>query len=130
MQEPYKGVMIIHTSSFFSVPNDLSHADGIRVSIANTQPKHLKYAEIKSAQPGWTLVNAYKEKQIDETIYKDRYINTLSFGQFIKELRNLGYETVILCCWEPRNTFCHRHILASLIRENGREFGMVLGQEF
>ena len=68
------------------------------------------------------MLNAYKNKQITEVQYKERYIAELDSH---KDIVQMVFETLnkivgenqdlILLCYEKPSDFCHRHILAEYL---------------
>ena len=67
--------------------------------------------------PSEKLLRQFKNKEIDEFIFKVRYLNELkqlNKKEYIEYLHKLErfYNNIIICCYEKPNEFCHRHILA------------------
>lgn len=70
--------------------------------------------------PSWSLLNDYKNKICDEQQYKSRYIEELNkypkerFIKFINWCKTKDKDIVLLC-YEGKDKFCHRHILAEYL---------------
>ena len=67
--------------------------------------------------PSQELLNSWKIKQLDEKQFKYQYLRELlgKDRQLVRgELRQLDKQAgnVVLCCYEKKGDFCHRHILA------------------
>ncbi len=70
--------------------------------------------------PSWELVMKLKNGQITIEEYTTQYLaqlNALGIDAVLTELR----EGDIMLCWEGKNKFCHRHILASWLNEHGHD---------
>lgn len=69
--------------------------------------------------PSAALLGDFKNKRINELEYTKRYNEEVSprLDAGITQLRDGD----ILCCWEPEGTFCHRRILAILLKDRGIE---------
>lgn len=85
------------------------------ISIANSQPKTKKYPVYKDLQPGWPLVNAWKEGKIDdeeyEVLYRKHVLNKLDKEKVRKDL-----DGKVILCWCTGN-FCHRLIVMKWLKE-------------
>jgi len=114
----------IHTVPF--VESHYEHA----YSIANSAPKvkgekYSLFTKISCVVPDWnTIVKPYKDKEIDEKEYKNRYINQLCNNVVeIKRVCELilapKLAPTFLLCWEKPNKFCHRHILRDWLNSVG-----------
>ena len=115
--------MIVNTGSFFGVTK------GIGVSIANSSPRTFSGDVLVEALPGWEIVNAYRNNHIDKAEYEVQYLSRLDVNNLLTALSSLGYEEVTLCCWEKNGDFCHRHLVADVIKKHGHEYGIELGEE-
>ena len=92
------------------------------VSIARFSPKWYEGFNEIALSPSVDLLNAYKNKQITEVQYKERYIAELDSH---KDIVQMVFETLnkivgenqdlILLCYEKPSDFCHRHILAEYL---------------
>lgn len=63
-------------------------------------------------------VNTFKRE------YKDLVLSTLDANNVIKELKSLilhKTDSIALVCYEKLADFCHRHLVAEWLQENGFE---------
>ena len=91
------------------------------VSITRFPPKNWNRLEMKSLAPSEELLKQYKSNQIDEKIFKWKYLQEIEDRGIDKSsLRNFfnSLGDVILCCYE-KDGFCHRHILNEWIGGDG-----------
>ena len=86
------------------------------VSIARRSPKGINVPEYFQLQPDAITFYAIKNGEIDQIEYEKRYRNiTLSLlnpQEVYDTLKNK-----VLLCWEPSDSFCHRHIVSKWISE-------------
>ena len=129
---------MIHTASFFEEWN--FGKKGRLVSIGMTTPDWLAttYSDREivineKLQPDWNMINDYKAGLLHPDNYKKRYMKLLysRLGGFMldveygrmkgkKVLDFFGIEDEdTLLCWEKHGRFCHRQIIAELLRKNG-----------
>ncbi len=69
--------------------------------------------------PPWAIVKAYKNHEISEDEYTDKYREHIikNWPQVKRWLESLDpSQDMYLCCWE-RTGFCHRYLVAKLIRK-------------
>lgn len=80
--------------------------------------------------PSFSLLNDYKAGKIDNLGYTkvfNEYLSSLNPETVVNELKALfeGEEEITLLCYEGPGKFCHRHLVAKWLTENGypaREF--------
>ncbi|WP_292473800.1 DUF488 family protein [Methanosphaera sp.] len=90
----------------------------IIVSITRFAPKGWNGLELRSCAPSEGLLRDYKNGNIDEYIFEQRYIMQLNKDSNLRErikavLNELVKKNdVILCCYEKKGDFCHRNILS------------------
>ncbi len=80
---------------------------------------------IKAFAPSWEIVMGYKDGRISEKQYRLDYIRlmNISFGKSPETWRSLlrraehDRKTIVLCCYCPKDTFCHRHLLKYLLKK-------------
>ena len=79
----------------------------------------------KGLAPSIELLSQYKNKQINETKFKSQYLNELEtkYGNkkqdMINYFRDLSQEKdIVLCCYEKKGDFCHRHILREWLQND------------
>ena len=107
---------MIHTSYFANIKN-LSGRN--LVSISNITPQWAEvHKEYKELAPSKSILYAYKNKEIDEIIYTERYkkeiLSRLDPHKVYKDL-----EGSVLLCYEKRGDFCHRNIVAEWLQSYG-----------
>jgi len=88
------------------------------VSIAWRTPGFYKGPSYSKLAPPRDLVLAYKEgtlpEEVYEAIYRGEVLSKLTPGIIAADL----LDGTVLLCWE-RAGFCHRHIVARWLQENG-----------
>lgn len=90
------------------------------IAISRQVPKWYGGEKMEILAPSWELLRLYKEGRIDKKQYAERYISELiSSGITSKWLRENIPDNCTLLCWEVSTDFCHRHILAHLLRNAG-----------
>jgi uncharacterized protein YeaO (DUF488 family) len=102
-------------TSYFANPK-LKSFDGVKVSIARTQPGNLKYPSISELAPSVSLLKYYKSttdpKEVKEAKYREEYKNQLrglNRKEVMKKIFDLSKgKDVALLCWEVPTDFCHR----------------------
>lgn len=127
---------MIHTASFFEDWN--WGKKGRLVSIALTTPMLAPDREIVTNEllcPEWNLVNSYRARLKTTGEYRKIYMKMLysRIGGYMLDMENgrLGGKNALklfelededtLLCWENHGRFCHRIIVAELLRKNGVE---------
>ena len=87
------------------------------VSIAAKCPAFYKGREYKKLAPKYWFFKKYKEDG-DEEFYTEQY-NKEVLGPLdpLEVYEELG-EDAILLCWEGKNKFCHRHLVAKWLSNN------------
>ena len=96
----------------------------ISISISQYPPKKWGGLEMRSCAPNTALLQDYKNGNIDEYIFKQRYLAQLekdvNLRERVKNLLNGLMQQfnadLILCCYEKSGDFCHRHILAEWLK--------------
>ena len=76
--------------------------------------------------PQEDLLWKFKNKQIDEFVFEVKYrkqLESLDKKIWVDALTKLDeiYNNVVLCCYEKKDDFCHRHILADWLNINIKE---------
>ena len=86
------------------------------LGITRFPPKGFKGINSTALAPSELLLKMYKNKDIDEYVYKQMYYDELRERGLTPELVRHAFEMlstdVILCCYEAPGDFCHRHLLA------------------
>jgi hypothetical protein len=111
------GARMIYVTSFF----DLEGVDWRKVhTIALTVPSGLTVARrVPCLFPTWDMVRDFKAGRITEKQYTAKYRELMlaRWPRVKRWLRNLpSDQDIYLCCWE-RTGFCHRYLVAKLIRK-------------
>ena len=130
---------MIHTASFFEPQN---FGDGRLVSIAMQTPyafaqrysdSDRELAEVEELKPDWYLVSSYRSRVINKEKYKRIYYELLykRFTGYWDDIMSgsLGPEKILnlfsledgdtLLCWEKYGKFCHRILVAEILKNNG-----------
>lgn len=77
--------------------------------------------------PSEELLRQYKNKQIDEFVFKVKYLSELDdrllTPQYVRDIliSAANGRDIILCCYEKPDDFCHRHILAKWLGDDVQE---------
>lgn len=72
-------------------------------------------------------MNQWKSNQIDEFMFKHKYITELEdrgltpAGVYALLSEVADKRDIVLCCYEKPNEFCHRHILAEWLGNGIKE---------
>jgi hypothetical protein len=135
--------MKIHTGNFWMpVPEE-----SMKISVANSVPPGFRADErgpfdnsrllykLRLLIPDWSIVVDYKEGKIDDIKYTENYTTKLYEKLQVNDRISLGEKIVEhfldlserffcnnfqLCCWEPRDKFCHRFIVYDLLPDKYR----------
>lgn len=109
---------MLYTASYF----EPEHQHGVLISISRSVPKGFKVdGALEFLAPNAQLLSDWFGKSIDETAYCERYRSQLkqSWQQVSSWLNNLNTKTTVtLLCWEPKGAFCHRNLVALLVRKH------------
>lgn len=74
--------------------------------------------------PSWTLLNAYRAKQIDWAQYVVRFKQEMNNPACTEEMRKIAEmaktQDVFLVCFEPPGQNCHRFLLIEMIENRSR----------
>ena len=107
---------MIYTSYYSNYRNFPDNFEPVSVSLY--PPKGFKGMIISELVPTDSILKDFKDKKIDEFDYIKRYYDEvllkLNPHQIAKKLENK-----ILLCFEKRGDFCHRHIIAEWLKNNG-----------
>ena len=74
---------------------------------------------VRCLTPTWDMVKSYKAKRMSEVEYTAKYRELMieRWPEVKRWLRSLRPDQELyLCCWE-RTGFCHRYLVAKLIRK-------------
>ena len=89
-------------------------------------PPNGEMIALKDLAPEDALLSRFKSKEIDEFIFAEEYkkqLEKLDKDKWIALMQQLNeqYGNVVLCCYEKKDDFCHRHILAKWFNININE---------
>ena len=111
---------MIKVMSFFTLPI-VDQRIGRVYSLALSMPTKVGpvAGTIQCLCPTWEMVKDYKARRISETEYTDQYRELVierwsAIKQWMDSLD--PRDEMYLCCWE-RTGFCHRYLVAKLIRK-------------
>lgn len=82
--------------------------------------------------PTWKMVKNYKFGTLTEAGYTKQYLALMrdSYKRYPHRWREiLSKEKVILACYCPADTFCHRHLLADMLVKCGAEYVKEIKEE-
>ena len=93
------------------------------VSVARFNPRGWTGIHLIELAPQARLVFAYKEGQLSQEDFIDKYREYLSRNVYlikstIDDLKKFNVDKVVLCCYEKPSDFCHRHELAKFLNDN------------
>ncbi len=118
--------MKIYTSCFFDKQR---YKDMVPVSIALYSPKGFNGCRISKLAPTEDILNEYRRGR-DEELYTKRYkeeilakINCANAIANLTEYVESRFpnKDVVFLCYEKKGDFCHRHLVADWLKENGYE---------
>lgn len=109
--------MRIFTSNYARFGNH-PNAVSISVYVPKTCPNLRHYP---SLAPTWDLVNKYKNGVVDNSGYISEYLDILESRGILtgKDILPLVQDGDVLLCFEKADDFCHRQIVAQLLRDVG-----------
>ena len=86
------------------------------VGVVRFTPEWWRGPNLIMLAPSEDLLRQFKNKEIDEFIFKQKYLRELDERNLkaddVKIILNSIHRDIILCCYETPEEFCHRHILA------------------
>ena len=114
--------MKIFTSYFANIKNMV---DEIPISVALWTPNDIDIIKYGELAPTSKILNYYKkygnEKQY-EIMYNEEVLSELNPHKVVEDLRYLSNgKDVALICYEGKSKFCHRHLIAKWLKNNGYE---------
>ena len=109
---------MLYTASYF----EPEHHHGKLLSISRSVPKGFKIdGALDFLAPNAQLLKGWSGKSIDEAAYCERYRSQLkeSWQQVSSWLASLNKKTTAtLLCYEPSGAFCHRNLVALLVKKH------------
>lgn len=93
------------------------------ITICGKAPDWWTGLQYKKLAPKWSFFSVWKETH-DNDYYIENFnklvLDTLSAEQVINELRTMSpTEDIALVCYEKPGDFCHRHLVAKWLTDNG-----------
>lgn len=100
-------------------------ANIVPISIARYNPKGYIGKTYSYLSPTASILFDFKQDS-DEKRYKERYytdiLNRLKLDRVLNDLNIIGNgKDIALVCYEKSESFCHRHIVAEWLNNNGIE---------
>ena len=116
---------MIYTSYFArlkKLPNNM-----IPISICAKTPSWYNGLEYKKLAPSYSILMEYKSYQNEELYikrFKEEVLNKLCTSEVLEDLFALKpledkSKNLCLVCYEKSSDFCHRHLVAEWLKENG-----------
>lgn len=100
------------------------------VSIARFQPPKFICRTCPSFAPTLKMLDDYKEGRIDEAEYERLYTKYITENYDVHSIVNTyKLDGKILLCYEKPNEFCHRHVLAKILKNYGYKVKEILTLE-
>lgn len=118
---------MIYTASYFAP----QHHHGELISISNSIPKGISVSEsLGFFKPSRELLGWWKESRKDEAAwaeYTSRFWALLAERKetilnWIDSLGSRPDRDITLCCWEAEGEYCHRNLVARLLRKHKPDF--------
>ena len=96
-------------------------ADVRAVSIAGRAPQSFTGRQYKKLAPKYEFFKLYKDGKIDTIEYARRYkLEVLNELDSLSVYEDIGRDAILLC-WELPEEFCHRHLVAGMVRDQLRD---------
>ena len=117
---------MIYTSYFAQLKNLPSNI--ISISICGKAPDWYTGLQYKKLAPKYDFFQEWKKNHDNDyyiKCYKDQVFDKLTPIDVVVDLSNMIYSFnigkvgVALICYEKPNDFCHRHLVAAWLNENG-----------
>ena len=103
-------------------------SDLVPVSIAYLTPVWYMGETCFELAPSRKLLTGYKAGKVTQEEYAEQYkdfLKTVKWGEVIEKLFSISDKhdgkDLVLCCYEKPSDFCHRHLLAEYLTENGMD---------
>ena len=117
-------------TSYFAKTAKLNKDENILICISRYIPKWVdkdSMLHLLSLAPSEQLLKDYKANKVTEEQFKEQYIkgldeniglgNLLNYFKEIEQDSSKNNIDVYLICYEAPDKFCHRHILADLLKD-------------
>lgn len=116
---------MIYTTYFAklrSLPNNV-----VPVAICAKTPDWYAGAQYRKLAPKYDFFMEWKRNHDEEAFrraFKEQVTDKLDADSVVKELQSIVFdksEDIALVCYEKSTDFCHRHLVAEWLRDNGYE---------
>ena len=112
---------MIYTSYFAKLKN--LPEDVIPVSICGKAPCWYEGFQYKVLAPKYDFFNTWKENHDNDyyiKCYNERVLSQLDYSVVISDLLRFSQgKDICLLCYEKPEDFCHRHLVAKWLNDNG-----------
>ena len=112
---------MFYTASYFQP----KHHHGKLIAVSRTIPKGFRVDDrLEFLAPSQALLADWKAENITQEKYTERYREQLktSWNQVQNWLSSLSpQENLSLLCWEAKDKFCHRNLVALLVKRHRQE---------
>lgn len=109
---------MLYFASYFEV----QHQHGLKIAISRSIPKDFKVdSKLQFLAPSPELLADWQEKRVDEAGYTQQYREQLKHSwdevkAWLDRLDPKQHSTLL--CWEAKNAFCHRNLVALLVQKH------------
>lgn len=97
--------------------------DTVPISICGKAPEWYKGLQYKKLAPKYSFFMKWKENHDNDyytRCFQELVLTTLSPTKVMQELIEMaGSENIALVCYEKPGDFCHRHLVAEWLNDNG-----------
>lgn len=109
-------------TSYFAMLKKLPE-EIIPISICGKAPEWYKGLQCKRLAPKWSFFREWKQSH-DNQFYIEHFqsevLDQLSADEIVRQLRKLSSgRDIALICYEKPGDFCHRHLVAEWLSNNG-----------
>lgn len=111
---------MIHTSYFAAMRKMTDEQKARCISVARWTPKGISIPINTILAPTLDMLRKFKEDS-DQEAFTAAYRAMLEFRDPYAKATAKSMNNRILCCFEKPSDFCHRHILAQWLKDNGYE---------
>ena len=90
-----------------------------QVSVARGTPKWFSGIAAEALMPSWDKIKSLKHDKITQEefeVYYNEVLSKLNPASVYSQL-----DECVLICWEKPSDFCHRHLIADWLEDNGFE---------
>lgn len=113
--------MQIYTSYFGKL--DRLPKNIVPISICGKAPDWYTGLQFKKLAPKYEFFKQWEQTHNNEfyiKCYNEQVLQPLNVNEIVKELTELGQgNDIALICYEKPTEFCHRHLIATWLRNNG-----------